>query len=73
MPDWEIRRWDESNFDINQCDFVVRHMPQKKWAFVSDYARYRILYSEGGILLDTDVEVLKPLDELLDNEALRDS
>ena len=69
MPDWEIRRWDESNFDINQCEFCREAYASKKWAFVSDYARYRILYSEGGILLDTDVEVLKPLDELLDNEA----
>ena len=56
MPDWEIRRWDESNFDINQCEFCREAYASKKWAFVSDYARYRILYSEGGILLDTDVE-----------------
>ena len=64
LPDWEIRRWDESNFDINQCDFSREAYASKKWAFVSDYARYKILYSEGGILLDTDVEVLKPLDGL---------
>lgn len=69
MPDWEIRRWDESNFDIESCPFSREAYKAEKWAFVSDYARYRILHTHGGVLLDTDVELLKPLDNLLENEA----
>ncbi len=69
MPDWEIVRWDESNFDVRSCAFAEGAYETRKWAFVSDYARYRILFEEGGVLLDTDVEVLKPLDDLLGNAA----
>ena len=69
MPDWEIVRWDESNFDVRSCAFSQGAYEARKWAFVSDYARYRILFNEGGVLLDTDVEVLKPLDDLLGNAA----
>lgn len=67
-PDYEIIQWDESNFDIlNCCDYVKEAASQKKWAFVSDYARLKIIYEEGGIYLDTDVEIIKSFDNLLLN------
>lgn len=65
MPDYEIVRWDESNFDVNQNNYCREAYEAKKWAFVSDYARFKILFDHGGIYLDTDVELLKPLNELL--------
>ena len=65
-PGFEIKRWDESNFDVNINKFVKEAYLQKKWAFVSDYARFYVLYKEGGICLDTDVELIKPLDDLMD-------
>lgn len=65
MPDYEIRKWDESNYDINKCDYIKEAYAEKKWAFVSDYARLDICYTYGGIYLDTDVEVVKPFDALL--------
>lgn len=68
-PDYEIKRWDESNFDIEENKFVSQAYHAKKYAFVSDYARFKILIEDGGIYLDTDVELLKPLDDLLDNHA----
>ena len=64
-PSYEIKRWDESNFDLD-CDFFPREAYEaKRWAFISDYARLKIILENGGIYLDTDVEVLKPFDELL--------
>ena len=66
MPDYEIIRWDESNYDVKKCKFISDAYAEKKWAFVSDYARLDILYDHGGIYLDTDVEVLKSLNDLLD-------
>ncbi|WP_307761069.1 glycosyltransferase [Phascolarctobacterium sp.] len=64
-PDYEIKEWNESNFDINQNQYCREAYEAKKWAFVSDYARLKILYDYGGIYMDTDVEVCKPLDCLL--------
>ncbi|MDR1734735.1 MAG: glycosyl transferase [Oscillospiraceae bacterium] len=61
-PGWEIRRWDETNFDVTQNRFCREAFEAKKWAFVSDYARLKVLYDFGGIYMDTDVECLKPLD-----------
>lgn len=66
-PDYEIIEWNESNFDINCHPFVKSAYEVKAWAFVSDYARLKIIYENGGIYLDTDVELLKNLDFLLDN------
>lgn len=67
-PDYEIIRWDETNFPIEECnDYVKEAASKDKWAFISDYARLKIIYEEGGIYLDTDVELLKPLDDLLNN------
>lgn len=65
FPDYEIIEWNESNFDLNCCDYVVEAYSAKKYAFVSDYARFEILYKEGGIYFDTDVEVIQPFDDIL--------
>lgn len=69
LPDYEIVRWDESNFDININNYVKEAYDSKKYAFVSDFARFHILYNYGGIYMDTDVKVLKRLDHFLENEA----
>lgn len=63
--DYEIKLWDESNFDINCIPFVKQAYDAKKWAFVTDYARLKIIYENGGIYFDTDVELLRNIDELL--------
>lgn len=63
--DYEIIRWDETNYDIHKNDYISQAYEQKKWAFVSDYARVDILYQEGGIYFDTDVEVIAPFDGFL--------
>lgn len=63
-PDYEIRRWDESNFDINCCAYVRQAYEAKKWAFVSDYARFWILYTYGGLYFDTDVELIRSIDDI---------
>ena len=68
-PDYEIKRWGESNFDLSSNNYVKQAYEAKKWAFVSDYARLWILVNEGGIYMDTDVEVLKSLDPFLTNRA----
>ena len=64
-PEYEIIRWDESNYDLQKNNYMKEAYEAKKWGFVPDYARLDIIYNEGGIYLDTDVEILKPLDELL--------
>lgn len=64
-PDYEIKRWDEKNFDIACHPFSEAAYKAEAWAFVSDYARLKAVYEEGGIYLDTDVELLKNLDFLL--------
>ena len=64
-PDYEITEWNESNFDINCHPFVKSAYEAKAWAFVSDYARLKVVYDHGGIYLDTDVELLKNPDFLL--------
>lgn len=68
-PDYEIKEWNESNFDININRYVKDAYECGKWAFVSDVARLYALYTEGGIYMDTDVEVVRPLDNLLDNNV----
>ena len=59
FPDFEIKKWDESNFDYSLCKFSRQAYDKEKYAFVSDYARAKILYEEGGLYLDTDVEIIK--------------
>lgn len=68
-PDWEIKRWDETNFDVNENQYCKEALENKKWAFASDYIRVKVLHDEGGVYLDTDVELVKPLDEFLDNKV----
>ncbi|OXC22973.1 hypothetical protein AYP82_08220 [Lactobacillus crispatus] len=65
-PDYEIKRWDETNFNIDICDYVREAYQAKKWAYVSDYARFYVLNKFGGIYLDTDVELIKPIDNIVD-------
>lgn len=66
-PDWAIVEWNESNFDVSRIPFMHEAYEQKKWAFVSDVARLLILYQNGGVYLDTDVELLvdNPFDKYL--------
>lgn len=64
-PDYEIRRWDETNYDINKCQYMSDAYKEQKWAFVSDYCRLDVVHEYGGIYLDTDVELIKSLDSLL--------
>lgn len=64
-PDYEIRKWDETMIDVGSHPFMKAAYDAKSWAFVSDYARLKIVYEHGGVYLDTDVELLKPLDSLL--------
>ena len=66
FPDYEIVEWNESNFDVNCCQYVKEAYEAKKWAFVSDYARFKILYDQGGVYFDTDVEVIKSFDDILE-------
>lgn len=68
-PDYEIIEWNEKNFDINNNTYVREAYENKKWAFVSDYVRLYALYNYGGIYMDTDVQVLKPLDSFLNDQA----
>lgn len=67
MPEYEIRCWDESNFDVNSIPFTKEAYSAGKFAYVSDYARLRVLYEHGGVYFDTDVEVIKPLDDILEH------
>ncbi len=69
FPDYEIVEWNEDNYDVNKILYTSEAYNAKKYAFVSDYARFDILYHEGGIYFDTDVEVIKKFDKILDNGA----
>lgn len=68
-PDYEIVEWNESNFDIQCCCYVYEAYKAKKWAFVTDFVRLYVLITYGGIYMDTDVEVTKPLDIFLQHSA----
>ena len=68
-PDYEIKEWNESNFDLNYNTYVKEAYEAKKWAFVTDVVRLYALVNYGGIYMDTDVEVLKSLDVFLSHEA----
>ena len=65
FPEYEIKEWNERNFDVNCCDYVKEAYAAQKWAFVSDYARFWILYHEGGLYFDTDVEVIKDMSDII--------
>ncbi|WP_450513918.1 glycosyltransferase family 32 protein, partial [Streptomyces olivaceoviridis] len=59
-PDYEIKQWSEKNYDVNKIQYTKEAYEKKRYAFVTDVARLDIIYSEGGIYLDTDVELIKP-------------
>lgn len=65
FPDYEIKEWNEDNFDVNMIPYTAEAYKAKKYAFVSDYARFWILYKYGGLYFDTDVEVIKPMDDII--------
>ena len=65
FPGYEINEWNEDNFDVNQIPYTAEAYKRQKYAFVSDYARFKIMYEHGGIYFDTDVEVIKPLDKII--------
>lgn len=69
LPDYEIKEWNEANYDVRKIPYTAQAYDAKKYAFVSDFARFDILYEHGGIYFDTDVEVVKPLDEILKRGA----
>lgn len=68
-PDYEIVEWNENNFDVNYNAYTRYCYDNKKYAFLSDYVRLIIIEENGGIYFDTDVELIKSLDFILDNEA----
>lgn len=68
-PDYQIVQWNETNFDIHCNDFCKEMYKRKRWAFLSDYARLKIVYEHGGIYLDTDVEMVRSFDALLNCDA----
>lgn len=68
-PDYEIIEWNESNFDVNSNSWTKEAYKQKKFAFVSDYVRLFVLYKYGGVYLDTDIEIIKGIDNLLTHDA----
>ena len=70
LKEYEIIEWNEKTFDINSNKFVKEAYEKGMYAFVSDYVRVYALYNYGGIYLDTDVEVKKSFNDLLDNDSI---
>lgn len=64
-PDYEIVEWNETNYDVSKCKYMYDAYRKKMWGFVSDYARIDIVYNNGGVYLDTDVELVRNIDDLL--------
>ena len=69
LPDYEIKEWNEDNFDVNIIPYTQQAYEAKKYAFVSDYARFWILHREGGLYFDTDVEVITPFSDIVNKGA----
>ena len=69
MPDWNYKLWNEDNFDVDSVPYTREAYAARKYAFVTDYVRLYALSTEGGMYMDTDVEILKPLDDLLHLKA----
>lgn len=69
FPGYEIIEWNEDNFDVNIIPYTAEAYSVKKYAFVSDYARFKILYENGGLYFDTDVEVIRPMDDIIEKGA----
>ena len=70
FPNYQVKVWNENNFDIKCCEYVKEAYQSKQYAFVSDYVRLYVLYHEGGLYLDTDYEVLKNFEDLLNEELV---
>lgn len=68
-PSCDIIEWNEENFNLDCCQYVKEAAEAKKWAFVSDYARFWIIYNCGGLYFDTDVELINPIDDILKKGA----
>lgn len=68
-PDYEIIEWNESNYDVKKNKYMIEAYNSQNWGFVPDFARLDIIYNYGGIYLDTDVEIIKSLDPLLNEKA----
>lgn len=68
-PDYKIIEWNEDNFDIDKYPYARYCLDTKKYAFLSDFVRLQVVYENGGIYFDTDVEVIRNIDSLLDYEA----
>ena len=66
LPDYEIKEWNEDNFDVNIIPYTKEAYEARKYAFMSDFARFWILYHYGGLYFDTDVEVIKPMDDIIE-------
>lgn len=69
FPGWEIKEWNEDNFDVKMIPYTAEAYAAKKYAFVSDYARFWVLYLYGGVYFDTDVEVIRPFEDILAHGA----
>lgn len=67
FPDYEIKEWNESNFNVNIIPYTSESYAQKKYAFITDFARFWILHKYGGLYFDTDVKVIKSFDEIINN------
>ena len=69
LPDYEIKEWNEDNFDVTQNQYVREAYEARKYAFVTDYVRLYALYHEGGVYMDTDVETVGNYDNFLHHHA----
>lgn len=67
-PDYKIIEWNEDNSNLQECLYVKQAYENKKYAFVADYVRMKVLYEQGGVYLDTDVELTKNIDQFLEND-----
>jgi len=65
FPDYEIKEWNETNYDVHAIPYIHEAYEARKYAFVSDYARFDILYRYGGLYFDTDVEIIRPMDAVI--------
>ena len=69
LPDYTIKKWDESNTPFKQFPFLKLILKQKKWSYITDFIRLYAIYTEGGIYLDTDIEIVKDFGPLLNEEC----
>lgn len=69
LPEYEIREWNESNFDVNMIPYTAEAYKMKKYAFVSDFVRLYVISNYGGLYFDTDVEIVRPIDDIIERGA----